>query len=180
MREPRPVPTSGRAFDEFWRSVAVADHGIYRAYDAAGRLLYVGITRGLRARFRQHFEESLWIDQVARLEFEPGYTEAEARSEEERQIKGLRPIHNKIHALPDKATRTGPLPSTDRHALVLAVLNGENKAMLGRRYGVSRRWVYDLLEDAVSDPEGRLAEAEDEAAFRREVRDILAERDAAG
>lgn len=150
VSDPANLPTSGRTFEDFWRSLAVVDHGIYRAYDAEGRLLYVGITRGLRARFRQHFEESPWVADIARLEFDPGYTEAEARAEEERQIKQLRPLHNKVHALYDRTERTGPLPRRERYELVLSALAGENKTLLALRHDLMqlyrdlRRFAHDL------------------------------------
>jgi hypothetical protein len=136
----------------------------------------VGITHTLRARFRQHFAESSWVADVRRLEFDTGYTEAEARREEIRLIRELKPTHNKIFALPDKVERTRPLSGDQRREIVLATLNGENKSFLARRYGISRRWLYDLLEDATSDPEGKYEEAVKELAFRREVRDLLAKR----
>ena len=44
---------------------------------------------------------------------------------------------------------------------------------LANEYGVARSWVYVLLEEARTDPEARLEEAEREVAFRKEVLEIL-------
>lgn len=65
------------------------------------------------------------------------------------------------------------LSDKDRRALVLGALGGAQKTALAEKFGVSRRWVHNLVEEAKQDPEGKLAEIEAEAAFRREVRDLL-------
>lgn len=161
----------------------VADCGIYRAYDEQDRLLYVGMTSSLRARFRQHFAESAWISSMGRLEFETGYTEEEARVEEERLIRELRPLYNTVFAVPERTERTEPLSVKERRELVLAALakdpeTGKAKAQkteLARRYGIVRGHVYRLIEEATADPEARLREAEEEVEFRRRVLELLDE-----
>ena len=69
------------------------------------------------------------------------------------------------------------LSADKRREIVLAALAGAEKKALAAEHGISRQWVYDLLEDAKDDPEGKFQEAVAEAAFRREVRDLLAEKD---
>jgi hypothetical protein len=44
-----------------------------------------------------------------------------------------------------------------------------NKSEIACRYGISRGRLYQLLEIALTDPRGKLREAEKEGAFRREV-----------
>ncbi len=48
-----------------------------------------------------------------------------------------------------------------------------NKTELAAKHRISRRWIYFLLDEAMEDPEGKLAEAEKEAEFRRRVKEIL-------
>jgi transposase-like protein len=44
-----------------------------------------------------------------------------------------------------------------------------NMSEIARRFGISRGRLYQLLNSAMTDPKGKLREAEKEAAFRREV-----------
>jgi hypothetical protein len=53
-----------------------------------------------------------------------------------------------------------------RRALTLEALAGADKKALARRYGVSRRGVYQLLNEALDDPKGNRDEAEKELKFR--------------
>ena len=64
----------------------------------------------------------------------------------------------------------------ERRRMVLAALRGAEKKALAAENGVSRQRLYDLLEEAAEDPEGRYEDAVAEASFRREVRDIFRER----
>jgi transposase-like protein len=58
----------------------------------------------------------------------------------------------------------------ERRAIVMAALQyGSNKSEIARRYGISRGRLYQLLDSAMTDPKGKLREAEKEVEFRREV-----------
>jgi transposase-like protein len=58
----------------------------------------------------------------------------------------------------------------ERRAVVMAALQYDsNKSEIARRYGISRGRLYQLLHSALTDPRGKLREAEKEASFRREV-----------
>jgi transposase-like protein len=58
----------------------------------------------------------------------------------------------------------------ERRAIVMAALQYDsNKSEIARRYGISRGRLYQLLNYAMTDPRGKLREAEREAEFRREV-----------
>jgi transposase-like protein len=66
------------------------------------------------------------------------------------------------------------LTSDERRAVVMAALESNaNISEIARRYGIRRQGVYQLLENAVSDPKGKLREAEREVAFRRRVRELV-------
>jgi hypothetical protein len=69
---------------------------VYRYYDAAARLLYVGATGNGHHRAHGHARgKSPWWALVTHGEFEHFATAAEAFSEELRQIVQLRPIYNR-------------------------------------------------------------------------------------
>jgi transposase-like protein len=62
------------------------------------------------------------------------------------------------------------LTSEERRAVVMAALQpNANISEIARRYSIRRQRVYQLLEDALTDPKGKLMEAEREAQFRRRV-----------
>jgi transposase-like protein len=62
------------------------------------------------------------------------------------------------------------LTPEERRAVVMAALQpNANISEIARRYNIRRQRVYQLLEDALTDPKGKLMEAEREAQFRRRV-----------
>ena len=61
------------------------------------------------------------------------------------------------------------LDPDERRALTLEALAGADKKVLAERYGVSRRRVYQLLNEALRDPKGKRDEAEKELKFRQRV-----------
>jgi predicted GIY-YIG superfamily endonuclease len=71
---------------------------LYKAYDADGLLLYVGISGGIIARFAQHVDGSPWSRVMARMEVEWFATRDEALKAEKASIKSLRPLFNIAHA----------------------------------------------------------------------------------
>jgi transposase-like protein len=61
----------------------------------------------------------------------------------------------------------------ERRAIVLAALQFDsNKSEIARRYGISRSRLYQILGSALTDPKGKLREAEREVAFRRRVLEL--------
>ncbi|MFQ5701335.1 MAG: nucleotide excision repair endonuclease [Acidobacteriota bacterium] len=88
--------------------------GVYRFYDDAGELLYVGKAKNLRRRVMAHFTRRRpgarggWSpDQVHRIEHDPLNSELEALLEEARQIGERSPsgniqfeVHERNHAAP--------------------------------------------------------------------------------
>lgn len=67
---------------------------LYRFYDASGTLLYVGITRKLLSRLRQHASGKPWWLAVATISIERFDTYEEARARELQLIRTLRPRYN--------------------------------------------------------------------------------------
>jgi predicted GIY-YIG superfamily endonuclease len=67
---------------------------LYRLYNAMGKLLYVGITGNIKARFAQHAETKPWWPEVARKTVEWHLTRESAAEAEVKAIGLERPIHN--------------------------------------------------------------------------------------
>lgn len=78
--------------------------------------------------------------------------------------------------MPDSMTPREKLSDEERREVTLLALGDANKTELAARFGISRRWIYFLIDEAMEDPEGKLAEAEKEAEFRRRVKEILDQR----
>lgn len=73
---------------------------LYRFYDHAGRLLYIGQTgRMALIRAIEHLTEQVWADDVARWEVDPGewWTEADVLAAEESAIRAEKPLRNWVH-----------------------------------------------------------------------------------
>jgi predicted GIY-YIG superfamily endonuclease len=86
---------------------------VYRLYDAAGRLLYVGVTDHLRVRLGQHAKDKSWWPEVASRTIAWYGTRQEAEDAETKAIGEEKPIHNKVRRPRPK----GPsmTPPGDRH-----------------------------------------------------------------
>lgn len=70
---------------------------VYRYYDRAGMLIYVGITRQGMGRNRQHNQNAEWWQHVTSQEVEHYSTRAEAAAREKALIRRFRPPFNKQH-----------------------------------------------------------------------------------
>jgi predicted GIY-YIG superfamily endonuclease len=71
---------------------------VYRFFDAAGRLLYVGYTTNPIARMRDHRNAAEWWPKVTAGQLESFATETEGLAAERAAIEVERPIHNKTYA----------------------------------------------------------------------------------
>lgn len=71
---------------------------LYRLYDAAGTLLYVGITNAPERRWKQHADTKSWWSDVDRKTVEWLASRAEADIAEEEAIKTEKPLYNWRHA----------------------------------------------------------------------------------
>lgn len=67
---------------------------LYRHFDAAGELLYVGISISVMNRTAQHRSQSHWFDQIASISVEHFDTRREAEIAEAIAIREERPRHN--------------------------------------------------------------------------------------
>lgn len=67
---------------------------VYRLYDGAGRLLYVGVTYDFVARLRGHAKDKKWWPQVAHRDVIWFDNRLDALYEEARAIRYENPVHN--------------------------------------------------------------------------------------
>jgi hypothetical protein len=69
---------------------------LYRHFDTAGTLLYVGISNSAVARLGQHEKDKLWHDDIASMTIETFGTRKEAEQAERDAIRAEKPLHNKV------------------------------------------------------------------------------------
>ena len=79
--------------------------GVYRFYNEAGELLYVGKARSLRKRVRSHYSSRstdhrmvAHVPEIVRLEWEATRGEARALEREEELLAGVESDHGRISA----------------------------------------------------------------------------------
>lgn len=70
---------------------------LYRLYDNAGELLYIGIAEHWPSRMKQHAREKAWWDDVANVRLEKHDHRALAEAAEVAAIKAETPRHNVTH-----------------------------------------------------------------------------------
>lgn len=68
---------------------------VYRCFDAAGALLYVGVSMGPTSRLKAHARTSPWFGEVANVTISPVMPRREALEAERDAIAAEKPIHNK-------------------------------------------------------------------------------------
>ncbi len=98
-------------------------HALYRMYDDADRLLYVGISAGWPERLRQHARSSAWYSDVVRIALEHHPDEATARQAERLAQEHENPVHNidlNGRALGRRSTRPPSHPPNNLRELRLA------------------------------------------------------------
>lgn len=76
-----------------------ADHVLYRQYDAAGDLLYIGITNEWDRRAGEHGRLSPWWSEVARVTHESFPDRASAMQAEKAAIRSEDPVFNRARYL---------------------------------------------------------------------------------
>lgn len=82
------------------RQLALADAvptALYRHFNAADELLYIGISLSVAARLSGHRNASPWYTQVTRITVDWYACRSDAILAEELAIKRERPKHNKTH-----------------------------------------------------------------------------------
>lgn len=68
---------------------------LYRHFDAAGNLLYVGISLSTVDRLGQHACNAHWFQRISRIDVEKFGTRQEAEAAEREAIRKERPLYNK-------------------------------------------------------------------------------------
>jgi len=81
---------------------------LYRFYDRAGRLLYIGITGDAATRWSNHSKKQPWWPSVRRIEIEPYATRIEVELAEKAAIRAEKPLHNKVHNTSNTTRLTKP------------------------------------------------------------------------
>lgn len=76
----------------------VVPTALYRLFDKAGVLLYVGIATSPHTRWYAHREEKRWWPQVAREEIEWFPSRTDAKAAEKIAIKAEGPVYNVTHS----------------------------------------------------------------------------------
>lgn len=71
---------------------------LYRHFDAAGSLLYLGISIRPGVRLAEHMTSSAWADQIAAITIEWLPDQEAASAAERAAISAERPIHNRAHS----------------------------------------------------------------------------------
>lgn len=87
-------------------------HVLYRMYDAARRLLYVGITMNVAGRMAEHRGEKHWWSDIATIELQH-FTSRKAVERAEREaIRAERPAFNVMHVPTEREPGTGSRRTT--------------------------------------------------------------------
>lgn len=85
---------------------------LYRFYDAAGGLLYVGITLNPKARFTDHRHEKPWWHEVSTIKLETHPTREAALAAERLAIIAEHPMHNVVHNRENNGAAYEPVTHT--------------------------------------------------------------------
>jgi predicted GIY-YIG superfamily endonuclease len=72
---------------------------LYRLWDDADRLLYVGISKSAIHRLHEHLTEQPWADQIVKQTVERHATRQAALAAEKYAIQTEGPLHNIVHSL---------------------------------------------------------------------------------
>ena len=109
---------------------------LYRAFDADGVLLYVGISSSALRRLGQHAGgPAAWWDRATRVEIEHFPTRTEASDAEQRAIADEAPLFNRT--TPGRRERT-EFTATRRDIVLARVNRGWSRKQLAVAAGVSR------------------------------------------
>ena len=113
---PRPLPEEGKwllanVVEWEWQQmptipsfvVRERGHHLYRHFDEAGTLLYVGISISAIGRMAGHKTSSPWVWSIARMEVQTFPTREEAMAAEKAAIQTEHPLFNALHG--DKFAR---------------------------------------------------------------------------
>lgn len=137
---------------------------LYRLYDSADTLLYVGIARHPDVRFKEHASDKSWWHLVARTEIVWLDDRTAALEAEAKVMMEERPLYNGYHHLgkgwPQKALKYDDTADrkTVRSGMRAALERGEytpgtyfQAPPIGRQYGVAPVTAFHALRDLVDE-----------------------------
>jgi predicted GIY-YIG superfamily endonuclease len=110
---------------------------LYRFFDSAGRLLYIGVTSVGPSRWSEHEHHRKWWALVARVEAEHFPDRASALAAEKAAIKAEQPPWNIQHRLPRNPKQ---LPKTRRHGTG-TVIERDGRWSFICRIGGRQKWI---------------------------------------
>lgn len=85
-------------------------HALYRFFDPAGALLYVGISLDPGSRWKQHRDDKPWWAEVAQATIEPHPDRVSVLAAEKAAIIAERPRYNVVHNRGGRAVIPDPAP----------------------------------------------------------------------
>jgi hypothetical protein len=94
-------------------------HALYRFYDAANILLYVGITIDPGVRFKKHYADKPWWSEIANIKIEPFPDRVSVLEAERDAIWKEQPIHNIVHSAGATAIRKAAFDEFDEYGRLL-------------------------------------------------------------
>jgi DNA-binding NarL/FixJ family response regulator len=101
----------------------------------------------------------------------PTKTELKARAKAQAKARA------ELAKISSEAQRGVPrkqLPNEERRRIILeALAPGANITKIAREHSINRATLYEYLDTVLKDPKGRLADAEDEVSFLRQVWEIV-------
>lgn len=115
-------------------------HALYRFFDAAGALLYIGITWDIADRFPRHALDKPWWSDIANITVETYPDRAAVLEAERLAIKAESPLYNIVHA----ERQLEPAPYVSR------VPDGPRWLKLARdvpELNLTRWWIETAVED---------------------------------
>lgn len=123
---------------------------VYRFYDAAGSLLYVGATRIPQRRWSQHASRQSWWTDVARKTIRWHQTKEAALAAEKEAIRTEHPRYNIIHVrasgpLADMLREAGAELKTKRAILDAKLQEARAGAVEAKAAGASERNIAEWL-----------------------------------
>lgn len=122
---------------------------VYSHYDAAGRLLYVGVTSSLERRMAEH-KRSPWAPCIAKVRVRPCRSRAAALAAEAQIIESKAPVYNRVggHTAPysDAAKLADALGRAEIAAAVGVGFTAVSNAVVRNRFPSS--WFLILSEMA--------------------------------
>lgn len=115
-------------------------HYLYRHFNKAGKLLYVGISICALERLRQHRNDSAWFEDIATVEIEKFHTAAAAMAAEIEAIKREKPLYNKAHSVNPRTTVADFVPPQESPSGRRALQVGAAAAYLGISASLLRKY----------------------------------------